>query len=177
MTQGDFDQLANQNKDAVYRQLIKACGNREDAEDVLIEALLKAYGSLDHLRDQAAFRAWLAQIGRRVCWQLKKRQALEPILRLSSLEDSGLQPADPSPQPDVLLARAHLREVLHRAVATLPPPYREVYVLRELEDRSGDEVARQLGISIAAEKSRLHRARLLIRNYLDRALTLADAAF
>src|SRR5450755_1491801 len=61
----DFEDLANQHKDAVYRQLMRACGNREDAEDVLIEALLKAYRNLDQLRETGAFRAWLAQIGRR----------------------------------------------------------------------------------------------------------------
>ena len=69
----DFEALANQHKDAVYRQLMRACGNREDAEDVLIEALLKAYRNLDQLHESGAFRAWLAQIGRRVCWQLKQR--------------------------------------------------------------------------------------------------------
>jgi RNA polymerase sigma-70 factor (ECF subfamily) len=76
----NFEALANENRDAVYRQLIRACGNREDAEDVLVEALLKAYRNLGQLRDSDAFRSWLAQIGRRVCWQLKQREALLPII-------------------------------------------------------------------------------------------------
>ena len=166
----DFDELAVAHKDAVYRQLIKACGNREDAEDVLIEALLKAYRSLGQLRDQAAFRAWLAQIGRRVCWQLKERQALEPILQLSALEEKGTEAVDPAPSPDAVYAREHLNELLHRAVDTLEPGQREVYTLRDLEGRSGDEVAQRLGISLAAQKSRLHRARNQVRTYLDRVL-------
>lgn len=166
----DFDELADTHKDAVYRQLIKACGNREDAEDVLIEALLKAYRSLAQLRDQTAFRAWLAQIGRRVCWQLKERQALEPILQLSALEQSGGEAVDPSPPPDALYAREHLRTLLRQAVETLKPGHREVYELRDLEGHSGEEVARRLGISLAAQKSRLHRARADVRAYLDRVL-------
>src|SRR5262250_2043431 len=85
----DFEQLANRHKDAVYRQLMRACGNREDAEDVLIEALLKAFSHLNQLQNADAFRAWLAQIGRRVCWQLKQREALVPILQLSALEEEG----------------------------------------------------------------------------------------
>src|SRR5215472_12763370 len=85
----DFEHLANRHKDAVYRQLIRACGNREDAEDVLIEALLKACRNLDQLQDAAAFRAWLAQIGRRVCWQLKERDALLPILQLRRLRTTA----------------------------------------------------------------------------------------
>src|SRR5271166_3901632 len=91
----DFDALANEHKDAVYRQLIRACGNREDAEDVLIEALLRAYSSLDRLRESKAFRSWLGQIGRRVCWQLKEREALLPVMQLSLMEEEGAQfPAD-----------------------------------------------------------------------------------
>ena len=58
----NFETLVNQHKDAVYRQMVRVCGNREDAEDVLIEALLKAYRHLDQLRNSVAFRAW--QIGR-----------------------------------------------------------------------------------------------------------------
>jgi DNA-directed RNA polymerase specialized sigma24 family protein len=76
----EFETLANQHKDEVYRQMIRACGNREDAKDVLVEALLKAHRHLGQLRDGGAFRAWLAQIARRVCWQLKKREAVKSRL-------------------------------------------------------------------------------------------------
>jgi RNA polymerase sigma-70 factor (ECF subfamily) len=165
-----FEALANAHKDAVYRQLIRACGNREDAEDVLVEALLKAYRGLGQLRDPAAFRAWLAQIGRRVCWQLKERQALEPIVQLSALEDRGLGAVDPGPPPDIALARERLRAALQRAVDGLEPGAREVYVQRDLEGRSGQEVADRLGVSLAAQKSRLHRARSEVRRVLDREL-------
>ncbi len=163
----DFDALATAHKDAVYRQLIKACGNREDAEDVLVEALLKAYRSLGQLREQTAFRAWLAQIGRRVCWQLKGRQALEPVLQLSALEDRGWLAVDPAPSPEAMLARGQLHELLQGAINALAPAFREVYVLRDLEGHSGEDAARRLGISLAAQKSRLHRARALVRARLD----------
>jgi RNA polymerase sigma-70 factor (ECF subfamily) len=165
-----FEALANAHKDAVYRQLIRACGNREDAEDVLVEALLKAYRGLGQLRDPAAFRAWLARIGRRVCWQLKERQALEPIVQLSSLEDRGLAAADPGPPPDVALARRRLQAALQRAVDELDPAARDVYVQRDLEGHSGQDVADRLGITLAAQKSRLHRARAQVRRALDLAL-------
>src|SRR3954468_20707305 len=85
----NFDDLANEHKDAVYRQIIRVCGNREDAEDVLIEALLKAYRNLDQLRESKAFRGWLAQIARRVCWQLKQRDSLQPLMQLSAYEEEG----------------------------------------------------------------------------------------
>jgi RNA polymerase sigma-70 factor (ECF subfamily) len=166
----DFDALSSRHKDSVYRQMIRVCGNREDAEDVLIEALLKAYRHLDQLRDSVAFRSWLAQIANRVCWQLKEREALLPLLQLSTLEDEGREIAGHEPTPEASLARRQMKQLLDEAIATLPPLYQSVYLLRDLEDRPGDEVAHELGISRAAMKSRLHRARDLVRAHLDAAL-------
>ena len=172
----DFEALAAEHKDAVYRQLIRKCGNEEDAEDVLIEALLKAYRSLDQLKEDDAFRAWLAQIGRRVCWQLKARERLRPVMQLSALEEAGHEAIDLAPPPDDLADRARLRSLLQSAMSELPQDQRTVYALRDLEGRSGEEVARQLGISLAAQKSRLHRARAHVRAYLDQRLTRTGSA-
>ena len=166
----DFDALAKQHKDAVYRQMIRVCGNREDAEDVLIEALLKAYRHLDQLRESEAFRAWLAQIAKRVCWQLKERESLSPLLQLSMLEDEGRELPGTEPPPDVQLARQEMKQLLNEAMNALPALYRPVYQLCDVEDLRGDEVAQRLHISLAAMRSRLHRARDLVRNHLDAAL-------
>jgi len=167
----DFNALAKQHKDSVYRQIIRVCGNREDAEDVLIEALLKAYRHLDQLRESAAFRAWLAQIAKRVCWQLKEREALLPLLQLSTLEDEGREVAGSEPPPDAQLAQQQMKGLLNEAIDALPALYRPVYELCDVENLRGDEVAQALGISRAAMKSRLHRARELVRTQLDATLT------
>ncbi len=166
----DFDALTRQHKDSVYRQMIRVCGNREDAEDVLVEALMKAYRHLHQLRDSAAFRAWLAQIAKRVCWQLKEREAILPLLQLSALEDEGREIAGKAPTPEAQLASRQMKQLLDDAIAALPPLFQSVYQLRDLEDRPGDEVAKALGISRAAMKSRLYRARALVRAHLDAAL-------
>jgi RNA polymerase sigma-70 factor, ECF subfamily len=169
----DFDALTRQHKDSVYRQMLRVCGNHEDAEDVLVEALLKAYRQIDKLRDSASFRAWLAQIARRVCWQLKQKDALLPLLQLSTLEDEGTQIEGKDLSPEVHAARQQIREVLELALSALPSEYRSVYQMRDIEELSGDEVAQRLGISRAAMKSRLHRARDLVRFHLDAALSPA----
>lgn len=166
----NFEKLANQHKDTVYRHMIRVCGNREDAEDVLIEALLKAYRHLDQLRDAGAFRPWLAQIAKRVCYQLKKRETLLPLLQLSMLEEEGKEIVKDEPPMEQQLATRQMKEMLNRAVQELPPLYQEVYRLRDIDDLPGPEVERKLGISAAAMKSRLHRARELVRQYLDEAL-------
>jgi RNA polymerase sigma-70 factor, ECF subfamily len=166
----DFDTLAIEHKDAVYRQLIRACGNEQDAEDVLVEALLKAYQSLHQLREQKTFRAWLAQIGRRVCWHLKAREALAPLVRLSTLEDQGTELADTAPSPEVELGRKRLRALIADAIAELDEPSRAVYEMRDVEGLSGAETAARLGLTLVAQKSRLHRARAQVRDALDRRL-------
>ena len=166
----NFEALTNEHKDAVYRQLIRACGNREDAEDVLVEALLKAYRNLEQLRDSAAFRSWLARIGRRVCWQLKQREALLPIMQLSAMEAGGTELESGAEAPDVQSARREMKRLLYEAIGSLPQAEREVYELRDLEELRGKETATRLGISLAAMKSRLHRAREGVRRYMDAAL-------
>ena len=162
-----FERLAAAHKDAVYRQMIRACGNREDAEDVLIEALLKAYRHLDQLRARSAFQAWLAQIARRVCWQLKEKAAFAPLLQLSELEQEGREIATDRPSPEEQLQSGRMKDHLDRAIRSLPTGYREVYELRDLEELPGEEVAARLGMSLAAMKSRLQRARALVRQRLD----------
>jgi RNA polymerase sigma-70 factor, ECF subfamily len=171
-----FDKLAVQHKDIVYRQMIRVCGNREDAEDVLIEALLKAYRHLDQLREAVAFRPWLAQIARRVCWQLKERESLMPLLQLSSLEDEGREIAGDRPSMETELAARRMKEILQEAIASLPAPYRSVYELRDIDGVSGEDVARQLNISVSAMKSRLHRARAILREHLDEVLARTNSS-
>ncbi len=166
----DFESLIHEHKDAVYRHLIRVCGNREDAEDALIEALLKAHSHLDQLRNSNAFRGWLRQIAKRACWQIKRRDALLPILQLSSLEDGGFSLESEGPTPEQELAQQEMKHMLIQAITALPVAYRRVYELRDLEGISGEEAAQRLKIKKEAMKTRLHRARQMVRQHLDRAL-------
>jgi RNA polymerase sigma-70 factor (ECF subfamily) len=166
----DFEALTNKHKDAVYRQMLRACGNREDAEDVLIEALFRAYRHLDQLDQPEAFRAWLARIGRRVCSRLKRREAVSPIIQLSQMEDEGFEIPSSDPGFDLQSDAMQMKQQLESALRALPENYRRVYEMRDLEDQPGENVAQELGISLAAMKSRLHRARALIRERLEAVL-------
>jgi RNA polymerase sigma-70 factor, ECF subfamily len=166
----DFDRLARQHKDDVYRQMLRVCGNSEDAEDVLIDALLKAYRGMGALSAEEAFRTWLGRIASRVCWQLRRREALMPLLQLSALEQENAEIPDPAPTAEDQAAGVQIKEIFRAALASLPAEYREVYELRAIEELSGQETAERLGISIAAMKSRWHRARKLLRERLDAAL-------
>ena len=166
----DFEALANEHKDAVYRQMLRVCGNREDAEDVLIEALFRAYRHLNKLEHPEAFRAWLAKIGSRVCWRLKRREAVLPIIQLSQMEAEGIEIPSTSARPDEHWDAMQMKQILQDSLQSLPGNYRRVYEMRDLEDQPGEGVAEALGISLAAMKSRLHRARVLLRDRLDEVL-------
>ena len=166
----DFEALANKHKDAVYRQMLRTCGNREDAEDVLFEALFRAYKYLDQLDQPESFRAWLASIGRRVCWQLKRREALLPLIQLSQMEDEGIEIPSSAPGTDAQWDAIQMKQHLESALRALPEDYRLVYEMRDLENQPGEKVAEALGISVSAMKSRLHRARALLRERLDAVL-------
>src|SRR5215467_7115687 len=124
----DFEALANEHKDAVYRQMLRVCGNREDAEDVLIEALFRAYRYLDRLEHPEAFRAWLASIGRRVCWRLKRREAVLPLIQLSKME--GFEIPSNSGAPDAQLHAMQMKQLLESALQSLPEGNRRVYEMR-----------------------------------------------
>jgi RNA polymerase sigma-70 factor, ECF subfamily len=162
----EYDRLVARHKDAVYRQMVRVCGNYDDAEDVLTDALLAAHRAKDTIRDDGAFQAWLSTAARRVCYRLKKREALRP--RLLPLEDLDL--ATPAPSAHEEAEQAAVKRCIQGALDGLPPEYREVYALRELEGISGEEVASRLGISVPAMKSRLNRAREKVRAALDAAM-------
>ena len=166
----DFDQLMARHKDAVYRQMVRMCGTPDDAEDVLVESLLSAYRALGQLQDEAAFQSWLAIIARRTCGRLKRREALAPVLRLAELEEQGIEPISEAASPETLAIEAETKACLLSVMHSLPPLYREVYELRDVQERPAREVAEQLGITITAVKSRLHRARALVRAGIDTGL-------
>jgi RNA polymerase sigma-70 factor (ECF subfamily) len=147
------------------------CGNHDDAEDVLAESLVHAYRALPRLQAPEAFRAWLTQISRRACGRLKKRAAARRTVALSELEELGLEISTPEADPEQLAIERELKRCLIASLNKLPPQYREVYELRELEGMTAEEVSVKTGLSIGNIKSRLHRARARIRQEMDQAIS------
>jgi len=168
----EFEGLAEEHRDHVYRQMLRLCGNREDAEDVLTDALLAAFRRIETLRERAAFGGWLAQIARRLCFHLKSQQRIREALSLEELGEQGWEPVeDAQRSPEELASAEQLRNAVRSAIDALPEDLRKVYELRDLDEHSGEETAAQLGLTLAAMKSRLHRARRMVREHLDDVLT------
>lgn len=155
-----FETFMLAHRDAVWRLLRALLGETADAEDAFQEAFVAAWRSAHAFRGDADARAWILTIARHAAARLRRRRAGEPG-RFESLDvlarRAGWGGAD---APDLRVERIDDAERLHRALDTLAPDDREVIVLRDLEDIDGDHVAAMLGITTAAMKSRLHRARL-----------------
>lgn len=150
------------------------CGHSEDAEDVMQDALVTTYRRASGIRHPEAFRAWLYRTVRNACLMRRRTRVDEPK-RLLSLDDllptpdggRPIEAVDPSRTPEDLAINARLRTRLKKAIAALPPPYRVVVFLRDMEGLSTREVAEVVGTSEDNVKQRLHRARLFLRKELE----------
>ncbi|AKF05208.1 RNA polymerase sigma factor [Sandaracinus amylolyticus] len=163
--EGDaLEALVRAYHDRVYRFGLRACRDRFDADDAVQEAFAKLALRPDVQRDAGAL-SWLMSVVRNACLRLLRPFA-RARARLGERVDDVDGVASETITPDAAMERFELVQRVHRAIATLAPTYREVLILRDLEGCSGDEVAATLGISEAAMKSRLHRARSLVREAL-----------
>jgi RNA polymerase sigma-70 factor (ECF subfamily) len=161
-----FEQLAMPHLDAAYNLARWLTHNDHDAQDVVQEALLRAMRYINGLRGEGA-RAWLLQIVRHTCYSwLKENRPVEKVV-LDDFDDAWQDIAAPSSdEPPAIAMRKADKEQINAAIAGLPVPYREVLVLRELEDLSYADIARIAEIPVGTVMSRLSRARGLMRSAL-----------
>ena len=162
-----FDELVVRHQAAVFRFARAATESAAAAEDVLQETFLAAWRASDTFQGRSAVRTWLLTIARNQAWHQREREARLPMddVPLPELGEAAGW-GDENPEEGVL--RSQRRECLARALEALGPEEREILVLRELEELTGEETAAALGISLAAMKSRLHRARLRLAAELRR---------
>lgn len=161
----DFERLAHRHQDAVYAQMVRLCQSHEDAEDALVEALLLAYGASKTIRDESRFQSWLAKIARRVCYRIQSHPKFDQLIEVS----------DGTLDAHSILESNEMKTCLLDAIQMLPEKLREAYVLCEIEQHDDQTAATQLGLSLPALKSRLHRARIQMRINLEKSLCLDES--
>jgi RNA polymerase sigma-70 factor (ECF subfamily) len=157
-------------QDRVLRFGLKMCRDTEDARDVAQETLLAAARSLATFREASSPSTWLYTIARRFCIKARRRSKYAPRTIVSADgegRDAVEQLAAGDGRPDKQLDDRRLADAIQSAVERLDPKYREVLVLRDVEGLSATEVAEITGIGVDAVKSRLHRARLQVRDRLS----------
>ena len=170
---GAFNELVRRYDRNVFRIAQHITQNREDAEDVVQDAFLKAYTNLQQFQEQSKFYTWLVRIAVNEALMKLRRRRPERTVSLDEEiqvgEDSvPREVADWSPNPEQNYNQAELREILTRTIQGLPPGFRTVFILRDVEGLSTEETADALELSIPAVKSRLLRARLQLRERLNR---------
>lgn len=172
-----FDRFIDHFRPKIFQYSWLMCRDREDAEEVAQEALLKVFENLDRLREPERVRPWVFRIAKNACLMKRRKSVFAPSRELSldeflpAADGSGaerrLQIADWSNLPDDEVLRSELRHVLQEAIGELPETYRPVLLLRDVEELSTQETAQVLDIGEDVVKQRLHRARLAVRKKLD----------
>jgi RNA polymerase sigma-70 factor, ECF subfamily len=161
-----FESLALPHLDAAYNLARWLTRNEHDAEDVVHESLVRAMRYMGSFRGDSA-RPWLLQIVRNTCYSWLKANRPAENMALDEIDDASEEFAGPSADepPSVVMRNAERRQI-NEALGALPVAYREVLVLRELEDLSYSQIAKIAGIPVGTVMSRLARARGLMRDAL-----------
>jgi RNA polymerase sigma-70 factor (ECF subfamily) len=168
-----FEQLIKRYDRNVFRIANHITQNREDAEDVVQDAFLKAYQKIDQFQGNSKFYTWLVRIAvNEALMRLRKRKTDKTVSMDEDVEtEEGSMPrefADWTPNPEQQFGQSELNDILTKTIQGLPASFRTVFVLRDVENLSTEETAEMLGLSVPAVKSRLLRARLQLRERLNK---------
>lgn len=167
-----FDELVRRYKDKVYRLSYKILRHEDDASEALQDAFLSAFRGLKNFKAESTFSTWLYRIATNASlMKYRRRRDGHVSLEQSQAPDGSgepLQIPDWSAQPLAELLNSETHDIMEEGIQKLPEELRTVFVLRDVEGLSNAEVAEVLDLSVAAVKSRLHRARLALRDRLNR---------
>jgi RNA polymerase sigma-70 factor, ECF subfamily len=168
-----FEPLVRKHERRVFRVTLAVLGNIEDAEEAMQDTFVKAFRHLGQFRRESKFTTWLTRIA--VNEAIQERQRQRDFIPLDTFrgEDELLMPRRTeswSTDPEKLYGKQELRQIVEVAIRELPAIYREAFVLRDIEEMTAEEAADAIGITVGALKSRLLRARLLVREALAASL-------
>jgi RNA polymerase sigma-70 factor, ECF subfamily len=166
-----FEELTRRHTQLIYRALIAILGDAADAQDAMQDTLLSAFKHIGGFQGLSKFSTWLVSIARNAALQrLRGRRNTESLDQNDTEEQRGFRPrqiAAWQENPEQSHSRTEIRQLVERGLLQLPAKYRVIVVLRDIEQLSTDEVARQLGLTVPAVKTRLLRGRLMLREWLS----------
>jgi RNA polymerase sigma-70 factor, ECF subfamily len=168
-----FDLLMRRYERQVYNLAFRMTSNYDDANDVAAEAFVRVFNALKRFRGDAAFSTWLYRIVTNVFLDERKRRQAHPQVSLEEEYDVDGSPLqrqveDAGPGPDDLAELTERRDVMDRAIASLPEFQRQIITMYHVADLSYEEIAEVTGLPIGTVKSRLNRARLALRDVLEK---------
>ncbi len=163
-----FEELVRRHERRVYRTTFAITGSQEEAEDAMQETFLKVYQHLGDFQRASRFSTWLTRIAINEALQKRRRRRPTESLDEPIMTDEGVMPKQLEDwhDPERIYAKEEIRKIVEQAIQSLPPIYREAFVLRDVEGLTTEEAAEVVGVAIPAFKSRLLRARLMMREAL-----------
>jgi len=162
-----YSQLVTRYQDRLFRSLLRMTGSREEAEDVAQESFVQSFVKLSSFKGNSQYFTWLYRIAFNTCISRKRRK--RPTTSVDAMRNAGAaDPTDSGPAAGEQLEQQERIAAVHSALAELSDEYRQIIVLRELEDCSYEEIAKILEMPVGTVRSRLHRARGQLRDVLKR---------
>ena len=169
-----MDRIVERYENRIFSFGRRMCGNTEDAEDIVQDTFLSAFRYLDSFREETKLINWLFKIAARACMRKRRKKQCEPDEHISldsfyPNEDSGgtYEIPDWSNDPSDNILRSELKEIIDTAMEALPPKYRMIFTLRDIQGFNTEETSEILEISIASVKTGLHRARHFLREKIS----------
>lgn len=160
-----FEQLVVAYRDQVFRLALRMCGNAADADEVAQEAFLSAWKGLPNFRGDSQFSTWLYQLTSHAAIDLMRREKRQ----IAAEDIADVSAADPGPSPQQQAEQSETRQVVRDAVLQLTPEYRQIVVLRYLEELSYEEIGAALQLPAGTVKSRLNRAKSQLKDILSKS--------
>lgn len=174
-----FDELVRRYTNVVYRILYKILRHEEDSQDALQDTFVSAYRALPKFRQDARFSTWIYRIATNAALMKARARRTNLVSLDHPTEDPDAQSAwelpDWSATPDEEIMTGETRRIMEEAIQALPPEQRAAFVLHDIQDLSSAETAQAMGITVSAVNSRLHRARVFLRDRIGRHLNVSDA--
>lgn len=158
-----FNELLGAHEQRMYAVCLRMCGNHEDAQDCLQEAMLRVYRSISGFKGQSSFSTWVYRVAMNTCLDELRRRRNKPASSLDGMLDAGWSPSDELDTPEHHAVASEKRREIRRTIAELPEDMRSAIVLRDIQGFSYEEIAKMLQINVGTIKSRISRGREKLR--------------
>ena len=162
-----FEQLMTPLENLVWRVCWHYTGQRETASDCAQEAMIKIWRSLESYRGDCAFESWVYRIAANCSLDAMRKKKRDKSESIEPLREAGFDPADPEPGTEEKVIAADRRQQLRECIARLPEDQREALIMTQLEGVSYEDAAARLGVSEGTVKSRVNRAKIKLREWME----------
>ena len=164
-----FGELVTKYQDRLYNSVMHVVGSAEEAQDVVQDAFVQAFINLEKFKRNSAFYTWLYRIAFNVA--ISRRRRHKPVTSIEQTrEATGADPVDDGPRPEERLEQQDRCDMVRTALTKLPEPFRTVLVLREMDGFDYETIADMLDLPVGTVRSRLHRARMQMKDLLQEVL-------